>query len=417
MYDAVIIGAGPGGYSCATEISGLGGRAVIIEKERVGGACTNYGCIPTKALISSAALIEDLVHSSRKGIDASFTINFEKIIKRKNSIVHALVRGIELNIKNKGIDFLQGEACIVSQNKVRVGSQEIEARNIVVATGSEPIRIASGDNIMTSREILELNSVPERLVIIGGGVIGLEFAMIFQILGSRVTIIEAKNRILPDLDRDLSSEIERIVKRKGVTILAGKKVQFNHEITVDGQEVHFDKILVSVGRKPYLPELSGIDYGKVNGKMQTEVDTIYAVGDVTGKNQLAHVATMQGVVAAHNIMGGERTMVYDCIPNCIYTLPEIASVGVSETEEHDVYKADYAANAKARCADKLYGFIKIVVDKKSRRIKGAHIIGENATDLIATAVTMIQKKMGLEDLKEVIFPHPTFSELFIEALK
>ncbi|GJQ60402.1 MAG: dihydrolipoyl dehydrogenase [Candidatus Scalindua sp. AMX11] len=417
MYDAVIIGAGPGGYSCATEIASLGGRALIIERERVGGTCTNYGCIPTKALISSAGLIEDLAHSSRKGIDASYTINFEKMMKRKNRIVNTLVRGIKLTIHNKGIDFLQGEARIISENRVRVGSQEIEARNIVIATGSEPIKIASGENILTSREILELTSIPSKLVIIGGGVIGFEFAIIFQTLGSCVTIIEAMETILPDLDHDLSAEIERIAQRKGITILVEKKAEINHGISLDGKEIPFDKVLVAVGRRPHLPELSGIDYGTVNGKMQTEIDTIYAVGDVTGKNQLAHVATMQGIVAAHNIMGQERIMNYACIPNCIYTLPEIASVGVSETEGHDVYRADYAANARARCSDKLDGFMKIVVDKKSRQIKGVHIIGENATDLIATAVTIIEKKVTREDVLNMIFPHPTYSELFIEALK
>lgn len=417
MYDAVIIGAGPGGYSCATKISSLGGRVVIIEKERVGGTCTNYGCIPTKALISSAGLVEEFEKCSRKGIDASFTINFEKMVNRKNRIVNTLVRGIELNIKNRGIDLLKGEARIISENRVLVDTQEIEARNIVIATGSEPIKIASGENILTSREILELTLIPEKLVIIGGGVIGLEFAIIFQTLGSSVTIIEAKEGILPDLDIDLSAEIERIAKRKGITILVGKKAEINHVITVDGREIPFDKVLVAVGRRPYLPELRGIDYGTVNGKMQTEIDTIYAVGDVTGKNQLAHVASMQGIVAAHNIMGRERVMDYACVPNCIYTLPEIASVGMSETEDHDVYRADYAANARARCSDKLDGFMKIVVDKKSRQIKGVHIIGEAATDLIATAVTIIEKKMTPEELKNMIFPHPTYSELFIEALK
>ena len=417
MYDAIVIGAGPGGYSCACEISDSGGKVALVERDKVGGTCTNYGCIPTKSLISSAKIIEDLAQCSKIGIEATFEIDFEKIVKRKDHIVDTIVRGIELNIKNKNIDLFKGDACIISKNKVRIEDLEVEAKNIVIATGSKPIKIFSGENILTSREILELTSIPEKLVIIGGGVEGVEFGMIFQVLGSKVTIIEAMERLLPDFDIDISVEAEKILKRKGIKIIKGKKADFKDKLVVDGEVIPFDKILVSAGRKPCFPELSGLDPEKVNERMQTEVDNVFAVGDVTNKKQLAHVAIMQGIVAANNIMGNERTMDYSCVPGCVYTLPEIASVGIPETGDHDVYKASYAANAKARCSDKISGFIKIIADKNTGRIKGVHIVGENATDLIATAVTIIKKEMMIEDIKDMIFPHPTFSELFFDAVK
>jgi dihydrolipoamide dehydrogenase len=291
------------------------------------------------------------------------------------------------------------------------------ARNIVIATGSEPVRLFSGNKVVTSRELLEITTIPDRLVIIGGGVTGLEFSMIFQLLGSRVTIIEARERLLPDFDADISAEIEKILKRKGITVRKGRKPQFGGKLILDGQEIPYDTALVAVGRKACSQGLGGIRPDTVNDRMQTEDDTIYAVGDVTGRYQLAHVATIQGIVAAGNIMGEERRMDYGSVPSCIYTLPEIASVGISETADHDVYKSDYAANARARCSDKLYGFLKIVVHKKTGLIEGVHIVGEHATDLIATAVIMVQKKMTISDMKEMIFPHPTFSELFVEAVK
>ena len=417
MYDAIVIGSGPGGYSCASEISDLGGKVALVERDKVGGTCTNYGCIPTKSLISSAELIEDLAQCSKKGIDATFEIDFEKIVKRKNHIVDTIVRGIELNIRNKNIDFFKGDAHIILKNKVRIKDLEIEAKNIVIATGSKPIKIFSGENILTSREILELTSIPEKLVIIGGGVEGIEFGMISQILGSKVTIIEAMERLLPNFDIDISVEIEKILKRKGIKIIKGKRADFNDKLVVDDEVIPFDKILVSVGRKPYFPELSGLNPEKVNEKMQTEIDNVFAVGDVTNKNQLAHVAIMQGIVAANNIMGYERSMDYSCVPGCVYTLPEIASVGIRETDDHDVYKTSYSANAKARCSDKIFGFIKIIADKNTKRIKGVHIVGENATDLIATAVIIIKKKMMIKDIKDMIFPHPTYGELFFDAVK
>ncbi len=411
MYDAIIIGAGPGGYECAKTIVELGGKPLLVEKDSPGGTCTNWGCIPTKALVSSIETFETIKSASRKGITAeNVSIDFSKVMARKDRIVKTIVRGIELSLKNNNIELIKGEAHIISKDKVKINDQEYVAKNIVIATGSEPIKIF--DNCLTSKDMLSLTEVPETLTIVGGGAIGVEFGNIFKILGSNVTIIEALPSILPNMDKDVSEEITNVLKRKGIKILTGTKAE-NPEGTV----------LCAIGRRPKFPkeELNSIGVKsdraiEVNKQLQTSIPSIYAVGDCTGQVQLAHVASMQGIVAAHNIMDKTQSMDYSIIPACVYTTPEAASVGVNEQDVEDpiIKKATYASNAKARTTDSIAGFLKIITNQEGT-ILGIHIVGTHATDLIQNAVTLLKTKSTLEDIKNTIHAHPSLGELFFEV--
>lgn len=384
MYDAIIIGAGPGGIECAKEINALGGKVALVEKDLIGGTCTNWGCIPTKALVHSCSLI-------KKGIK----LDFSEINKKKDRAVLALRKGAELSLND--IEIIRGEAIVVSDKVVSVNGKDIEAKNIVIATGSEPIKIMDG---MTSKDLLSLTEVPKKLSVVGGGVIGVEFAQIFRTLGSEVTIYEALPKILSNFDKDIINEVTNILKREGIKIETNKKVDRPK-----------GTVLVAVGRQPVFPEVK-IDVNmELNEKMQTSVPNIYAVGDCTGKFQLAHVASMQGIVAARNIMGKESSIDYT-VPSCVYTIPEAASVGLKEDEVQNptIIKNNYSANAMAKCSDERFGFVKIVA--KDGVVFGVHIVGKNASDLITTATYIVKNKLTLDDIKNTIHPHPSFSELF-----
>lgn len=444
-YDICIIGGGPGGYSAAIRGAQLGGKIALVEKESLGGTCLIHGCIPTKTLYSTSEIIRKISEAGRYGVktgEASF--NFKKIIDRKNEVVEYLKNGIYKLFKEHKIDIFSGAGGIEEIGRVRVntpkGAEFIGAQNIIVATGSEAEDIAAmridGRHVLGNREILNLTKVPGRLVIVGGGAVGCEFANIFERLGAEVTIVEAMDRILPFCEKEISRIITKRFEERGVKVITGQRVVSSR---IDGDEVMInlsgnisltvDKVLMSVGRKLNSfglgLEEAGIEMEKaavkVNSGMETTVEGIYAVGDVTGKMALAHVAVQQGKVAAANAMGGNAVMDYSAVPWAIYTFPEVAAVGRGEDElkkgniSYRVGRFPYLANGKAVCMGEEDGFVKVLVSKEDESVLGVHILGAHASDLIGEAALALQKGCKTKDITETIHAHPTLSEALLEA--
>ncbi len=423
MYDAIVIGGGIAGYNCALKVVELGGKVVLIDKSELGGTCTNYGCIPTKAMQASAKVIDKIKKSKKYGINVNnFSIDFKEIIARKDRIVKTSVLGIKSLLENK-VEVIKGEGRIVDKNKVEVNDKVIEGKNIVIATGSKAVKLENIDGL-TNEEILNLEEVPKKLLIIGGGAVGVEFGCIFNRFGSEVTIVEMLVQIIPSEEKEIAEELRKIMEKDGIRIFTNAKVEYVKDgealIKTNEGEIkeEFNKTLIAVGRranfdKEELDKL-GVKYNKkgikVNKQMQTNIPNIYAVGDVTGEMQLAHYGLHQGIVAAENIMGN-KSKISRVVPNCIYTIPEIASVG-KITE--NVKKANYAANGKARTLDEVGGWIKVYFEKD--KIVGCSIIGEDATELIAEVTFAIQNKVSVKDIKKTIHAHPTLAELFFEAI-
>lgn len=431
MLDAVVIGAGPGGYRCAEKIAELGGRVKIIEKGNFGGTCTNSGCIPTKTLHASASFFSDV----KKEIKYGFSIPpapdyFKVLMERKSRIVNAISLGIKKVLNDANVETIIAEARIKDRHTVMASGQALHAKNIVIATGAVP-RLLPGfpinDTVLTSTEILELKELPSSLVIIGGGYIGCEFASIFASLGVKVTILEMMPRILYNEDNDISAELTRMMKRQDIDIWAnsriiginGNRVSFEHDKTEKYAEG--GKILVAIGVDPSfnkneMDEL-GVRYNRgimVNNKMQTSVENIYAVGDVTDKIKLAHYAYAQAEVAAKNIMGHAAELDENAVPSAIFTIPEISSVGARNAELSSS-TFGFAKNGKARAMGQADGFVKIYYDKNC--LKGFCAIGPHASDLIAEAALAIKNNISLENISMTIHPHPTLAEAFSGAVE
>ncbi|WP_461205272.1 dihydrolipoyl dehydrogenase [Clostridium sp. DL1XJH146] len=449
--DITIIGGGPGGYVAAIKAAKMGAKVVVVEKESLGGTCLNWGCIPTKALVRSAEVFNEIKGAASYGLIANdFDVDMVKVIDRKNTVVNRLVGGIEYLFEKNSIKLIKGAGKLQSNNVVEAETEEyiysINSKNIILATGSEtvnlPIPGANSKKIVTSKEILDMKNLPEKLTIIGGGVIGMEFAFIFASFGVKVSVVEYLDKILAVLDDDVISEIEVAAQKLGIKLYISSKVEEiidteNNKIIVrftkDGKSKYLtsDKILMAVGRKPYLENLgldkAGIQLNdnkrgiKVNCKMQTNIENIYAIGDVTNKIQLAHVASHQGIVAIENIMGEIKEMDYNVVPSAIFTHPEIASVGLTERDavkkelDIEVGKFPYAANGKALAMGDDKGFIKIVKDKKTNKILGASIVGLNAADLISTLTVAMKNGVTTEEITETIFAHPTTAEVIYEG--
>lgn len=445
MYDIVVLGGGPGGYVAAIRGAQLGARVALIEAGEVGGTCLNKGCIPTKAMIASIDKLEAVKEAGEYGIEVDgYKINFHKLQERKNQVVAQLVKGIHFLIKKNKIDYFKGYGYFLKENEIQVrsdeGEQIIAGKNIIIATGSEPLLFDAfnydGVNIITSDEALELTKIPESLLIVGGGVIGCEFATIYAALGTQVTIVEALPHILPMVDKDIAMRLQTFLKKKGITIKTKTMIK---ELTAssgsvkavtDSDELKAQKALISVGRKVasqgFGIENTGVELGSrgeilVNKKMQTNIPNIYAIGDVTNKILLAHVASFQGIVAAENIQGKEVEMDYDVVPNCVFTKPEVASVGLTDDEcakegiPVKVGKFNFIANGKAVAMGETDGMVKIIAREEDDVILGIHIIGPHAADLISEASIAIHNKLTLKDITEVIHAHPTLSEAVMEA--
>lgn len=449
--DITIIGGGPGGYVAAIQAAMLGAKVVLIEKDSVGGTCLNWGCIPTKALIRSAEVYKTIREADKFGINVeNISIDMKKVIKRKNDIINQLVDGIEYLIDKHNILLIKGFGKILDENTVLAvnarSETTVRTKNIIIATGSKTINLpVSGidsKNVITSKEALNMESLPKKLVIVGGGVIGMEFAFMYSNLGVDVSVIEYFDSVLATLDQDISQEISQIAKGKGIKLYTGAKIQEILE-THDGEciivfkkdektnYITAEKVLLAVGRAP-VTEGIGIENLKidpndnrkgikVNDKLQTSISNIYAIGDVTDRLQLAHVASHQGIIAVKNILGHDIKMNYDVIPSAIFTDPEIATVGIDEKTAKEkgfnitVGKFPIAANGKALTLGEGLGFVKIIKENSSGKIIGGAIIGPHATDMIAEITLAIKNELSTEQIIETIHAHPTTAEAVYEA--
>ena len=432
-----------GGYVAAIRAAQYGKSVCVFEERKLGGTCLNRGCIPTKALLHISDTFKMLSHIEELGITAeNISFDMGKINQRKNGIVDKLVKGIEFIFKKRNIEIFTGHACLKDKNHISVqidGEEKIvESENIILATGSEPLVLPffnyDGEKVITSNEALDLVDLPKDMVIIGGGVVGCEFANIFSDLGVQVTIVELMDDILLTEDSEIRKRLKMNFKKRKIKILTKTKVEnieINDKVSLsldNGKILEAEKVLLAVGRKLNTKELGyeecGIEYEKnaikVNEKMQTNIENIYAIGDITGKQLLAHVASFQGLIAVDNILGKESVMEYDAVPGCIYTNPEIGSFGLTEDaviesgKEYNVGKFPFAALGKAMCINETEGLVKIISDKDGY-ILGAHIIGPHATDLIMELLVAKRNKLKVDDVAHTIHPHPTLSEGVLEA--
>jgi len=436
-YDLVIIGSGPGGYVAALYASRHKLNTCVIEKDSLGGTCLNRGCIPTKALLHSASILSKIRESKEYGIEIdNFRINFPAISARKDTIVTRLKAGIETLFRANLIDLIKGKAILSGKDTASVNSEEIKAKNIIIAVGSRPADLPGIKldeiSVCSSDGILNLKEIPGSITIVGGGVIGCEFAGLFNALGSKVTIVELLDRILPTQSREVSRKMEVIFKKRGVTIHTSTKF----DLTLQAGAVQpglyrpgLEKVLIAVGRKANIEGIGleeigiMVDKGRigVNKGLRTSVKNIYTIGDCVAGPLLAHKASYDGVVAVDNILGRHsRTVDYSNVPNCIWTDPEIASVGLTEEEAKAKYpdakiaKFPYLASGKAYIMGKPEGFVKIIGDVKGK-ILGVEIFGEGACDLVGEAALAKSAGINIKDWARVVHGHPTLSEIFQEA--
>jgi len=446
-YKVVIIGGGPGGYVAAIRAAQLGAKVLVVEKDGLGGTCLNRGCIPTKALVAGAEIIRTLRKAAEFGIVVENPApDFSRFMARKDQVVQKLVAGINFLFKKNKIDFVKGTGKLLSLNTVEImkddGTREqVMGENIIIAAGSRPAAIPSlgwdGINVITSDEALNLSEIPKSLLIVGGGVIGCEFACIFAELGTKVTIVEIMPSILSTVDKEAARLMQTLFKKRGISLKTGvgiKEVNREQEgvaVTLDnGEQLNADKMLVSIGRafnsEGLGLEAVGVKTGVkgeilVNSRLETSVENIYAIGDITNKMQLAHVASSQGIVAVENIMGKSTEMDYTVVPNCIFTSPEVAAVGITsqmaEAQGLAVKsgKFPFMASGRAQAAGEAEGFVKILADKATDKILGVTIVGPHATDLIAEATLAIKLGAAAEQLASTFHAHPTLAEAVMEA--
>lgn len=443
-YDIIVIGAGPGGYVAAIKAAQLGAKVAIVEKNVVGGVCLNIGCIPTKALIKSARIHKDVLGAKAFGINldaASVSVDMKQVVKRKDIIVKKLTIGVKSLLKKNGVDLIEGEAKVIDKNTVEVADKKYQTKNLIIATGASPVippipGVKEGFEsgfILTSKEALSLDAIPTNLVIVGGGVIGIEFATIYSSFGSNVTILEMADNILVNIDDEVRETYLKSLKKDKVNVLTKAQVTKVAKDSVtyllDGKEVVVpaDKVIMAVGMRPNTASLDhlGLEITRngitTNDKLETNIKGIYAIGDVNGKYMLAHVASSEALVAVENIMGGNKTIDYSKVPSGIYGFPEIASVGLTEQEakekgiDYKVSKFPLMANGKALAEAETEGFIKLIADTKYNEIIGAHILSPHATDLISEIVVLMNLEGTAHELASSIHPHPTLSEVFGEV--
>ncbi|MDO5715916.1 MAG: dihydrolipoyl dehydrogenase [Tissierellia bacterium] len=445
--DLLVIGAGPGGYVAAIYASKRGLDVVMVEKFKLGGTCLNIGCIPTKSLVHSAYHYDSLKEMNLFGIDGNFnpSVNMEKVLLRKNAVVDDLVSGIDYLITKNNIQYIQGKAEFIDDKLVRVGNKTIKAKNIIIATGSVPsvLKIEGHDldGVMDSTEALRLNEIPKSLLVIGGGVIGLEFAFIYNTFGSQVHIVEFQDHLLPMMDQDGGKEIENICKERNIRVSNSSKVISIQETVENKYIVTFekngqrhssvaDKILMATGRKANIKGLglenTSIEINEktdsiiVNEYKQTNLSNIYAIGDVSSNLKLAHLASHEGMVAVDHILGEEREIKDIHVPSIVYTHPEIAVVGYREEDlkklniKYKSSKFDFIANGKALTMNERKGFIKIIASEKGE-ILGAVICGPDASTLISSITIAMTNHISIEQLTHTIFAHPTTAEVIHEA--
>lgn len=443
-----VLGSGPGGYVAAIKAAQLGAQVTVIEKTEVGGTCLNWGCIPTKALVASAEMAGKASKFESYGIElrGEAVPDFSRIVSRKNRIVNTQIKGIRSLFSSWGIVLKEGHGMLTSPREISVtlrdGQRErIDADSIIIATGSKPLQIPDlpfdGQRILSSDHALMLKEIPKSLIIVGAGVIGCEFACIFSTLGADVTIVEMLPRALSTEDTEISKILEREFRKKKITLMTNikaEKVDVKedgiHISFTDGRKISAEKVLVSAGRlfnsEDIGLEEAGVSKGPcgeiaVNERMETNVPSVYAVGDVVGGLLLAHVASAEGITAVKNIMGGNERIDYASVPNAIFTSPEVASVGLREyqAEEKGIKvrtgHMEFRALAKSHTTGEIEGLVKVVADAQSDRILGVHIIGPHASDLIHEAALAVRMGLRTRDIADTIHAHPTLSEVLMEA--
>ena len=441
-YDVVVIGGGPAGYVAAIKAAQVGGKVAIVEKSELGGTCLNRGCIPTKAYLHNAEIIEGVKHAAGRGVmieNPNFTVDMDKVLGMKSKVVKKLVGGVGALLKSNGVDVFKGIGTITKDKNVLVnGEKLLETDKIILAGGSKVSRInipgMDSKLVMTSDDILELNEVPETLAVIGGGVVGVELGQAFSTFGSKVTVVEMMDRIVPGMDAEVSNTLRTALEKKGMTIMTSTKLQEIVEkdgklhIKLEGKEdLVVDRALLSIGRVPDLEGIGEIEFElergriKVDEFMETSVKGIYAPGDINGTKMLAHAAFRMGEVAAENAVNGNHHVAkLDLTPAAIYTMPEVAMVGLTEEQAREKYdisvgKFSFAANGRAIASDEDFGFIKVIADKKYGEILGVHIIGPAAAEIINEASSIMEMEITVEEMLKTIHGHPTYSEVMYEA--
>lgn len=447
-FDVGIIGGGPGGYVAAIRAAQLGARVALVERDEVGGTCLLRGCIPTKALLSTAELLSRIREAQQFGIEVSgVKLNYAKAFERKGAIAQRLVSGVHSLLKAHKIEFVRGEGKLLGAGRVGVtlpqGQARGECEKIIIATGSQVMKPemfkVDGVNVITSDEALELTEIPKSILIIGAGYVGCEFASMFRDFGAEVTIVEFLPQLLPNAEKEVSLVLKSQFKRRGINIMTNTKITemdvSDGKVTAkieSGESVDAEKALVAVGRSVVSQGIGLEDVGvecaekgaiRVNEKMETNIPGVYAVGDVLGTVMLAHVASAQGTVAVANALGESQKFSYQAVPGCVYTRPEVASVGLKEDEAkeagHEVAtsKFQFTALGKAMIMGETTGFVKVVADKKTEEVLGVSIVGPEATDIIHELVLAVHAGVTVDQIGKMIHAHPTLSESIHEAVE
>jgi len=451
-YDLVVLGGGPGGYPCAIRAAQLGLKTAIVERDRLGGECLNYGCIPSKALIGVSNLYEKVSEGAKYGLKASdVRLDFQTLQKWKQGVVDSFVSGVGMLCKGNGVEVVMGNAKISDRNTLLIenmgenrASRSLTFKKLVVATGSFPAELPDikfdGKLVIGSKEALELSTIPSSMLVIGGGAIGLEIATMYAKLGTKITVVEVMDQLLPGLDLDLVRVVQRGLERRGVTIHLKSKVvglenregsvRADVETPEGRMSLEAQKVLLSVGRKPRSGEIGlekiGVStdakgYIITDRRMMTNIEGIYAIGDVRGPPMLAHKATKEGIVAAESAAGLTTVAEWKAVPDAVFTDPEIATAGMTEKAalaagfKPKATRFSFAALGRAMTAGQTEGFVKIVSDQQSNLVLGVQIVGYEASDLISEAALAIEMGATVEDIALTIHPHPTMPEAIMEA--
>ena len=452
QYEAIVLGGGPGGYVCAIRLAQLGVKTLCIEEEEYGGVCLNWGCIPSKALIANAHFYSKAQTIGAHGIEVEgIKVNPEKMQEWKNGIVKKLTSGVRGLLKANGADILEGRGKLIDKNTVEViekngGKRRVSAsKAVVIATGSATIEVPGfefdGEKVIGAREAVSLRKIPKRLVVVGGGVIGLELGMVYQSFGSELTVVELTPQLLPGTDPDCVKVVERSITKHGGNVLKNTRAEGLEKrgdgtvvvrVSTDGkeQQIECDQVLVAVGMKPRSRGVGLEDLGvqidargfvQTNDQGQTNIEGIYAIGDVSGPPMLAHKASKEGEIVAEVIGGLRAAKDWATIPGIIFTHPEIAMVGLTEeaakSEGYEIKtgRFPFAALGRAMSIAETDGFVKVVTDAKTKRVLGIHIVGPSASDLISEAALALEMVATAEDLALTVHPHPTLSEALMEA--
>jgi len=442
--DIVVIGGGPGGYVAAIHAAHLGAEVAVIEKDRLGGTCLNRGCIPTKALVRSVEVLLEARRANEFGIEVgSIEASLPRIMARKRRIVDRLVSGVEQLMKANKISVHRGAGRILSPHLIKVDDTEIATRKIIIATGSESSPLAIDGlhlpGVLTTDDILELEELPESLVVIGGSHVGVEFASIFSALGTKTTIVKRRPLLLEPVDEEIGRRFAQTLSRQGIEVIIGAAVKAIRKAgaglkvvwdTAEGEHgVEGEMVLMATGRRPYSDGLGLCELGvkmdggaiDVNERLETNIDGVYAVGDVLGKHMLAHVASYEGEIAAENALGGRRQADYRAVPTCVFTFPVVAGVGITEKEAkdsgipHKVSKFPFLACGRAVAMDETTGIVKMICHADSGKVLGLHIMGPHADDLIAEGALAVQLGATAGDIAHTIHAHPTLPEAVRET--